>query len=168
MGQTIKNLAKAELSSPAVFNNRFVVEACEDGFHFHYRNLRIRISYADWPLFAKGFSDAYLRWEKQGRPFGGHTELCRKQVASNALEDGVQVNLNKNLYKLNEGKIFSEGTDLKDNEYIHFKTRDLRLEMPLAEFEVFSDAVIKAREQLKGGSDHATKKESSRQEAKAS
>lgn len=140
MGQTIQNLAKTELNDKAIFNNRFVVEACED-FHFHYRNLRIRISYADWPFFARGFSDAYLRWEKQGRPFGGHTELCRKQVASNALDDGIQINLNRNLYKLNDGKVFSEGTDLVEDKYIHFKYRDLRMEMTLDEFKLLAKTV---------------------------
>jgi hypothetical protein len=144
MGQTIKNLAKVESLSQAIFNNRFVVEACED-FHFHYRNLRIRISYADWGQFAKGFSDAYLRWEKQGRPFGKHTELCRKIIAMNAHDDGIQVNLNKNLYKLNKDKIFSEGEGtLQDDEYVHLKFRDLRLEMTKEEFKTFAQCVAEA------------------------
>lgn len=149
MGQTIKNLAKAELSPKSVFNNRFVVESCED-FHFHYRNLRIRISYADWPQFAKGFSDAYLRWEKQGRPFGGHTELCRKTVALTPADDGIQINLNKNLYKPNQGRIFSKGEDTLqgEKEYIHFKYRDLRMEMPISEFKVLADVIVKARDKL--------------------
>lgn len=147
MGQTLTALAKAELSDPAIFNNRFVVESCED-FHFHYRNLRIRLSYADFRQFAKGFSDAYLRWEKQGAPVGGHTELCRKKVATLPKNDGVQVNLNKNLYKQNEGGIYSEGCDLKDDKYIHLKSRDLRIEMTIDEFKTFSDVVIKAREAL--------------------
>lgn len=147
MGQIIKNLAKAVGLKPAIFNNRFVVEACED-FHFHYRNLRIRISYADWPTFAKGFSDAYLRWERTGRPFSKHTELCRKVVASNSPDDGIQINLNKNLYKLNEGRIFSLGTDLADSTYIHLKYRDLRLEMTREEFGIFAKAVGEAEDQL--------------------
>jgi len=147
LGQTIKNLANEKLNNPAIFNNRFVVESCED-FHFHYRNLRIRISYADWPQFAKGFSDSYLRWEKQGRPFGKHTELCRKMVATIPKDDGVQINLNKNLYKQNEGRIFSEGTDLKDDEYIHVKIRDMRLEFTKDEFLKLADCFIKAKEAL--------------------
>lgn len=147
MGQTIKNLAKAELSSKAIFNNRMVVEACED-FHFHYRNLRIRISYADWPQFAKGFADSYYRWEKQGKPFGKHNELCRKFVATHPCDDGIQINLNKNLYKPNEGRIFSEGTDLADKEYIHFKVRDMRLELTLDEFKALAKCVKEAEEAL--------------------
>lgn len=156
MGQTIRNLASRELSRPAIFNNRFVVEACED-FHFHYRNLRLRISYADWPSFAKGFSDAYTRWEKQGRPFGQHTELCRKTVASNPKEDGIQINLNKNLYKKVSG-VFSLGSgDNHDEEYIHFKYRDLRMEMTIEEFKELSDVFSKARKELDGkGCDNCT------------
>ncbi len=148
MGQTIRTLAEAELSSKAVFNNRFVVEACET-FHFHYRNCRINVSYADWPQFAKGFSDAYLRWEKQGRPFGSHTELCRKTVALTPIDEGIKINLNKNLYDPNKGRIFSEGEDtLKEKEYIHFKYRDLRMEMSKEEFLKMADVFAKAKESL--------------------
>lgn len=152
MGQTIKELSKVELNKPAIFNKRFVVEACEN-FHFHYRNLRINISYADWPQFGKGFSDAYLRWEKQGRPYGGHTELCRKIVATNPIDEGIQINLNKNLYKPNAGKIFSEGTDLTDPTYIHLKIRDLRIELTLEEFKKLSGCIKQASEELEGKSE---------------
>ena len=147
MGQTIKQLASRKLSNPAIFNNRFVVESCED-FHFHYRNLRIRISYGDWPQFAKGFSDSYLRWEKMGRPFGSHTELCRKTIATLPKDDGIQVNLNANLYKKNKGKIYSEGTDLEDDQYIHLKIRDMRLEMTIDEFKTLVSAFKEADENL--------------------
>lgn len=150
MGLTIKNLSQAKLSNQAVFNNRFVVESCED-FHFHYRNLRIRISYADWPQFAKGFADSYYRWEKQGKPFGKHTELCRKMVATNPCDDHIQINLNKNLYGKNKNKIFSAGEDtLKDEKYIHFKYRDLRLEMPIEEFKLLAKCVREAEGALDG------------------
>jgi len=148
MGQTIRKLSSRQLKDKAVFDNRFVVEACED-FHFHYRNLRIVVSYADWPQFAKGFSDAYLRWEKMGKPFGGHTELCRKTVATIPKGNGIQINLNHNLYSPNAGKIFSKGEDtLKDKEYIHLKIRDLRLEMSKDEFEIFAESVAEAKESL--------------------
>ena len=125
-----------------------VVESCED-FHFHYRNLRIQISYADWPAFAKGFSDAYLRWEKQGKPFGQHAELCRKTIATIPIGNDIQVNLNKNLYKANEGRVFEKGSGFTEEaEYIHLKIRDLRLEMSKDEFETFASAIAEAREAL--------------------
>lgn len=164
MGQTIRQLAAAPLSNQAVFNNRMVVEACES-FHFHYRNLRINVSYADWPAFAKGFADSYHRWEKQGKPFGGHTELCRKIVATNPKEEGIQVNLNHNLYKLNKGKIFSKGTDLADDAYIHLKIRDLRLEMPIEEFNTLAEVIGKAAVTLKE-SEHAISSEPNKKEIK--
>lgn len=146
MGQTIRNLAKRESLKQAIFNNRMVVEACED-FHFHYRNLRLAISYADWASFAKGFSDAYLRWEKQGKPFGNHTELCRKTVATNVLDQGIKINLNKNLYKKVKG-VFSLGADFNDEEYIHVKIRDMRLEMSKEEFTELADCFAEAKEAL--------------------
>ena len=111
------------------FNNRFVVEACED-FHFHYRNLRLSISYADWPFFAKGFADSYARWEKQGKPFGTHTELCRKTVASNAKNEEIkilQVQLNSALQHI-EG--LKATVELKGQELIQVKLeRDNLLEV---------------------------------------
>lgn len=148
MGQTIRKLSQASLPRPPIFNKRMVVEACED-FHFHYRNLRIRISYADWPQFAKGFADSYARWEKQGRPFGAHTELCRKTVATNAIDDGIQINLNRNLYKQNEGLIFAEGAEFFDeDEYVHLKIRDLRLELRKDEFAALAKCVKEAEENI--------------------
>lgn len=148
MGQTVKKLASATLNKKPIFPNRFVVESCED-FHFHYRNLRIRISYADWPAFAKGFADSYYRWEKQGRPFGKHTELCRKIVATNPCDDGIQINLNKNLYKPNEGEIFAEGAEFFDEEeYVHLKVRDLRLELRKDEFLTLAKCVKEAEAEL--------------------
>lgn len=147
MGQTLKSLSKTELSNPSIFHNRFVVESCED-FHFHYGELRIRLSYADFAQLGKGFSDAYLRWEKQGRPAGGHTELCRKRIRTLPKNDGIQVNLNKNLYKENEGRVFSEGAGLTDPDYIHLKIRDLRIELTREEFAKLAECVGKAKEEL--------------------
>lgn len=147
MGQTIQQLAHRQLSKPAVFNNRFVVESCES-FHFHYRNLRINLSFQDWMSLGKGFSDSFMRWIRKGSPTEGHTELCRKIVATNPHDEGIKINLNRNLYSENGGKIFSEGAGLEGAEYIHFKYRDLRLEMTREEFMTLASAVREAQEKL--------------------
>lgn len=147
MGQTIRTLAQRPLSQSAVFNTRFVVESCES-FHFHYRNLRINLSFQDWLALGKGFSDAFMRWVRKGSPVGGHAELCRKTVALNPKDEGIKVNLNKNLYGINGGKIYSEGADLKDEEYIHLKYRDLRLEMTKEEFLELANCITEAKERL--------------------
>ena len=151
MGKTLENLAKKEITGKSVFNNRFVVEVCEK-MHVHYRNLRILMSLSDWLEMAKGIRDSLSRWENLGKPeprSGTHIELCRKQVGSEPLEDSViAINLNKNLYLENEGKIFAEGSELGDQTYIHLKVRDLRIELSLGEFKQLADAITEAKEIL--------------------
>lgn len=147
MGKTIIGLAEEKFEEKAIFNNRLVVEVCET-FHVHYRNLRIVLSQKDWESFGKGMNDAWTRWVQRGRPScssANHIELCRKEVAVSPIDnDSCKVNLNKNLYEQNEGKIFAEGADLLDDVYIHLKIRDLRLELTKAEFKVLAKAIKEA------------------------
>ena len=149
MGYTLKPLAVRELSSESVFSSRFVVEVAEQ-FHMHYRNLRIILGVTDFKQIAKGFIQALNRWDKRGRPEpkeGTHIELCRKAV-SGKHNDGVKINLNKNLYNLNKGKIFADGADFEEPTYIHLKVRDVRLELSIDDFKVFAEAVEEARGKL--------------------
>lgn len=146
MGHTIVNLADKKFSEKSIFNNRLVVEVAET-IHFHYRNLRIALSEQDWKEFGKGMSDAWKRWNERGCPptGSGHIELCRKEIANAPIDkDFCKVNLNKNLYALNEGRIFAEGADLVDDTYIHIKCRDLRLEFTKEEFKIFAEAIKEA------------------------
>lgn len=151
MGLTIQPLASRKVSEKAIFNNRFVVEICEK-VHVHYRNLRLLLSLQDFLEVARGMRDSLSRWESQGRPDpkqGTHIELCRKQVAQFPLSpDALAINLNKNLYLENEGKIFAEGAELEEPRYIHLKVRDVRLELTLSEFRELSEAVIEAKGKL--------------------
>lgn len=151
MGQTIEALASRKVSGEPVFANRFVVEVCEK-MHVHYRNLRLLLSLPDFLEVAKGMRDALSRWEAMGKPEpsqGTHIELCRKQVAQFPLSnDSLNVNLNKNLYAENEGKIFAEGAGLTDPRYIHLKIRDIRLELTLEEFRELVETVREAKESL--------------------
>jgi hypothetical protein len=150
MGHTIQRLAQRELKEKAVFDTRLVVEVAEK-MHIHYRNLRLLLSVTDWEQFAKGIVDAYSRWQRRGMPQpaqGVHIELCRKEVAHDAVNEGIKVNLNDNLYINNEGKIFAEGADFLDKTYIHLKIRDMRLEMSLDEFNELADAITEAKAKL--------------------
>lgn len=147
MGQTLSQLSSRKIDSKAVFNNRFVVEVCEK-VHVHYRNLRLLLSLNDFLSMANGMKDALSRWEKMGKPEPGncHIELCRKEVATDALDsEKLAINHNKNLYPQNEGKIFSEGAEISDPTYIHLKVRDLRIELTLGEFNELAEAVAEAR-----------------------
>ena len=147
MGKTIVNLADKKFPERAIFNNRFVVEVAES-FHVHYRNLRIVLSEKDWRELGKGFHDAWKRWTERGEPkaqVGQHIELCRKEVATVPLDsDYCKVNLNKNLYALHEGRIFSDGADLMDDTYIHLKIRDIRIELTKDEFKQLASAIKEA------------------------
>lgn len=146
MGHTIVNLADRKFPEHAIFNNRLVVEVAET-VHFHYRNLRIVLSEQDWREFGKGMSDAWKRWNDRGCPptGGSHLELCRKEVATNPIDkDFCKINLNKNLYAMHEGRIFAEGAELEDEQYIHMKIRDIRLELTKQEFKLLAEAVKEA------------------------
>lgn len=149
MGQTLRALSVRQLSKKTIFDHRFVIEVCEK-IHFHYRNLRIVQSLSDWESMMRGMVDAYQRWLKLGEPSNGqrHIELCRKTVAMFTEDSDIKINLNRNLYKPNEGRIFSEGADFDEPEYIHLKIRDIRLEMPISEFMTLADAVQEAKEAL--------------------
>ena len=146
MGLTIDNLSKKPLENKAIFNNRFVIEICER-VHVHYRNLRITQTLDDFIEMANGFNNALERWKKRGCPGTGngvHIELCRKKVAIVDEHKDIQVNLNKNLYKQNEGEIFAEGADFADEQYIHLKIRDMRIELSIEEFKSLTESMIEA------------------------
>ena len=150
MGNTIKKLASGKLDNHCIFNNRMVVEICEK-VHMHYRNLRITLSMRDFIEFAGGILNASARWANLGRPDpekGKHVELCRRAVAKMPHNDEIQINLNTNLYKKNEGRIYAEGAELADKTYIHVKIRDLRLELTHKEFKEVANAFRQAEEGL--------------------
>jgi len=143
-------LSKRDISNKSIFNNRFVVEVCEK-VHLHYRNLRLNLDLHDFLELCKGCTAALDRWGRLGGPVpkkGQHIELCRKRVATEAHNDGIQVNLNKNLYKPNKGKIFAEGAEFTDERYIHLKIRDMRLEFSEDEFKELADVIQEAKDRL--------------------
>lgn len=146
MGLTIEKLAVRDLPGKAIFNNRFVVEICER-VHVHYRNWRITQPLDEFITMAEGFSKALERWKKRGCPGTGngvHIELCRLNVAVVDENKDIQINLNKNLYKENEGSIFSEGANFHEDKYIHLKIRDTRIELSMEEFKLLIEAGVEA------------------------
>lgn len=151
MGRTIEPLAEVKIGQKAIFNNRFVIELCEKA-HIHYRNVRIVQSLDDFINTAEAFVAALDRWKKRGCPGTGktqHIELCRKKIAVADESDTFQINLNENLYKKNEGGIFAEGAEFnEDEQYIHMKIRDVRIELSLKEFNEIAKAVKEAGEKL--------------------
>lgn len=150
MGQTLKNLASGKLSGRPIFPNRFVVEICEK-VHTHYKNVRMVNTMGDWLNMAEGFKDSIERWKKRGCPSPNskrHIELCRKKVTSEAENDEILVNLNKNLYPDHEGLIFSEGAEFTQAQYVHFKIGDVRIELSVTQFLEVADVVAEAKTQL--------------------
>jgi hypothetical protein len=131
-----------------------VVEIAEK-IHLHYRNLRIILSLPDFLELAKGLIASLDRWQKLGgtEPTPGlHIELCRKKVATMPYNEGIQVNLNENLYLANKGKIYAEGADFEEPKYIHLKIRDLRIELSIKEFEELTNAITEAKRKLEDSS----------------
>lgn len=158
MGKTIETLAHIAVPDKTVFNNRFVIEVCER-FHIHYRSLRLSLSTADFIEICKGCIQAFERWNARGCPENPktHIELCRKQVGKDALNEGIRVNLNENLYNHYEGRVFSEGADFKDECYIHLKIRDMRVEMSIPEFKELANVIKEAEKNLKTSPDSMCK-----------
>lgn len=154
MGQTIETLSSRKLAGKGIFPTRFCIEICEK-VHVHHKNLRFVHTLHDFVKIAEGFRDGLDRWKRRGCPgtnANTHIELTRKEIIFEGAADTVQINLNKNLYKENEGKIFAEGANITDGSYIHVKFRDARVEMTVDEFKEFSDAIIEAKARLEGGS----------------
>lgn len=153
MGRTIEKLSERNIGKKCIFNNRFVIELCEKA-HIHYRNIRIVQSLDDFINTAESFVSALDRWKKRGCPGTGvnqHIELCRKKIAIFDESDTVQINLNENLYKKNEGGIFAEGAEFNEEEkYIHLKIRDTRIELSIEEFKEISKAFKEAEDKLSG------------------
>ena len=152
MGQVLKILALREIPDKCIFSKRFVVELCEK-VHFHYRNLRLNLSLRDWLEICQGLTASCQRWQKLGSPQEGdkHIELCRRRVGNDIHNDGIKISLNGNLYLKNKGKIYSEGSDFKEDKYIHLKIRDIRLEMPISEFKELANAIKEAEKGLENG-----------------
>lgn len=158
MGKTIENLSKRELKEKAIFNSRFVIEICER-VHVHYRNLRITQTLDDFISMAEGFVTALERWKKRGCPGTGngvHIELSRRNVAVVDEHKDISINLNQNLYKENEGQIFAEGADFHDEEYIHLKLRDVRVELSVNEFKQLTEQCIEAYGKLKSTTENSS------------
>ena len=150
MGHTLVSLSKRDLPSESIFSNRFVIE-CAEKMHLHYRNMRILLNVDDFKKIGSSCYNAMSRWKNLGNPENNantHIELCRQSIAEFAHNDGIRINLNKNLYNLNDGKIFAEGCDFKDEKYIHLKIRDIRLEMSIEEFKTLAGAVKEAEGKL--------------------
>lgn len=147
MGQTIEALKETKLEGQQIFPNRFVVECCE-AFHVHYKNLRILLSTEDFKEMSRGMADSLRRWEERRSPDpskNNHIELCRKVVGQKNLGgDSVKINLNKNLYAQNEGKIFAEGAKLEGDDYVHLKLWDLRIELTKEQYKQLRSAIIEA------------------------
>jgi hypothetical protein len=150
MGHTLKPLASVEVKSKPIFNNRFVVEICEK-VHTHYRNIRIVQSLDDFITMAMGFSDSLERWKKRGCPGTGkgvHIELCRKQVGIADESKLFLVNLNNNLYNKNEDGIYSLGADFNEEQYVHLKLWDIRVELSIDQFKELVNVVAEANREL--------------------
>lgn len=149
MGKTLQTLAHKEVSNKTIFDKRFVVE-CVENFHIHYRNLRLSLSTVDFIELTKGCIQAFERWNTRGCPEHPqvHIELCKKQIARQPINEGIRVNLNENLYKHYEGRIFAEGSEFTEDKYIHLKIRDMRIEMPISEFKELADVIAEAKKNL--------------------
>ena len=119
-------------------------------------SIQINCNLDDFINTAEGFRDALDRWKKRGCPGTGnrHIELCRKNVAIADDSDTIQINLNKNLYNEHSGEIFSKGADFTEQQYIHLKIRDYRIELSLEDFKELSHAVKEATNRLENSSIH--------------
>jgi hypothetical protein len=95
--------------------------------------------------------DALERWKKRGQPPTSpknHIELVRHELELDSDDGMLRINLNKNLYPHYDGRIFSEGSEFKDEEYVHVKLWDYRFEMTKEQFKTMAKGFHEAREAL--------------------
>jgi hypothetical protein len=68
MGNVTKLYKKKQLEKKSdIFTNTFNIERCE-GFHIHWRNLRMLFNQEEFETFCQGVMEAYKKWEEAGKP----------------------------------------------------------------------------------------------------
>ena len=151
MGKVILPLSEGELSDKTIFDRRFVIECCET-FHLHWRNLRLELSADNWLQLVEAFETGIAKWRAHGSPRSHpHLELARFLMDTSQVVNGTTANaeLCENLYKTLRETHGADAEFWVEDAFVHFHYRDLRVEMPIADFLGFSKTMTEAHTKLR-------------------
>ncbi|MDD4937782.1 MAG: hypothetical protein PHX34_02075 [Candidatus Shapirobacteria bacterium] len=146
MGKIIKILDSQNISIKTVFSKRISIEKAET-FHLHYRNIRFEFNEKNFKNFALAIKRAYSNYiSNKGIKYPGqvfleyNSGIKEKEIIS---PDKLQIELCENLYPKNRNSLFGKNAEFyNENLYIHFHYRNIRLELPISEFEILSKSFI--------------------------
>jgi hypothetical protein len=151
MGKVILPLSEGELSEKTIFDRRFVIECCEN-FHLHWRNLRLELSADNWIQLVEAFEAGIAKWRAHGSPRSHpHLELAKFLMDTNEVIHPTTANaeLCENLYKTLRETHGADAEFWVEEAFVHFHYRDLRVEMPIADFLAFSKTMTAAHTKLR-------------------
>jgi GT2 family glycosyltransferase len=151
MGKVILPLSEGELSEKTIFDRRFVIECCET-FHLHWRNLRLELSADNWIQLVEAFETGIAKWRAHGSPLSHpHLELARFLMDTSQVIHPTTANaeLCENLYKTLRETHGADAEFWVEDAFVHFHYRDLRVEMPIADFLQFSKTMTAAHTKLR-------------------
>ena len=151
MGKVILPLSEGELSEKTIFDRRFVIECCET-FHLHWRNLRLELSADNWIQLVEAFETGIAKWRAHGSPLSHpHLELARFLMDTSEVIHPTTANaeLCENLYKTLRETHGADAEFWVEDAFVHFHYRDLRVEMPIADFLAFSKTMTAAHTKLR-------------------
>jgi len=151
VGKVILPLSEGELSDKTIFDRRFVIECCET-FHLHWRNLRLELSADNWIQLVEAFEQGIAKWRAHGSPRSHpHLELARFLMDTSQIVNGSTANaeLCENLYKTLRETHGADAEFWVEDAFVHFHYRDLRVEMPIADFLQFSKTMTEAHTKLR-------------------
>ena len=151
MGKVILPLSEGELSEKTIFDKRFVIECCET-FHLHWRNLRLELSADNWLQLVDAFETGIAKWRAHGSPRSHpHLELARFLMDTSEIVHPTTANaeLCENLYKTLRETHGADAEFWVEDAFVHFHYRDLRVEMPIADFLAFSKTMSEAHTKLR-------------------
>ena len=151
MGKVILPLSEGELADTTIFDRRFVIECCET-FHLHWRNLRLELSADNWIQLVEAFETGIAKWRAHGSPRSHpHLELARFLMDTSEVihPNTANAELCENLYKTLRETHGADAEFWVEDAFVHFHYRDLRVEMPIADFLAFSKTMAAAHTKLR-------------------
>ena len=151
MGKVILPLSEGELADKTIFDRRFVIECCET-FHLHWRNLRLELSADNWIQLVEAFETGIAKWRAHGSPRSHpHLELARFLMDTSEVihPNTANAELCENLYKTLRETHGADAEFWVEDAFVHFHYRDLRVEMPIADFLAFSKTMAEAHTKLR-------------------
>lgn len=152
MGKPLSILSQEKVNYKTIFSKRLSIESAET-FHIHYRNLRLEFQKENFEILIKAMKRAYDNYigdmgiKVPGQVFLDLSfNLKEKKIAKS---DELKIELCENLYIPNKEGIFGKGANFyEERAYIHIHYRELRIELPLAEFEIFARSIMQSYNEI--------------------